>query len=51
MANPAEAVPGNVPGPIFVDTTCIDCDTCRQLAPATFAEAAEYSFVDRKSVV
>lgn len=45
MANPAKAVPENVPGPFFVDTTCIDCDTCRQLAPATFAEAAEYSFV------
>ena len=45
MATRADAVPENVPGPFFVDTTCIDCDTCRQLAPATFAEAAEYSFV------
>jgi glyoxylase-like metal-dependent hydrolase (beta-lactamase superfamily II)/ferredoxin len=45
MATPADAVPENVPGRFFVDSTCIDCDTCRQLAPATFAEAAEYSFV------
>jgi glyoxylase-like metal-dependent hydrolase (beta-lactamase superfamily II)/ferredoxin len=45
MANPADAVPENVPGPFFVDRTCIDCDTCRQLAPSTFGEAAEYSFV------
>jgi glyoxylase-like metal-dependent hydrolase (beta-lactamase superfamily II)/ferredoxin len=45
MANPADALPENVPGAFFVDSTCIDCDTCRQLAPATFAEAAEYSFV------
>jgi len=26
----------NAPGPFFVDDTCIDCDTCRQIAPATF---------------
>jgi glyoxylase-like metal-dependent hydrolase (beta-lactamase superfamily II)/ferredoxin len=45
MATPADAVTENVPGPFFVDSTCIDCDTCRQLAPATFGEAAEYSFV------
>src|SRR5262245_26423774 len=26
----------NVPGPWFVDTTCIDCDACRQIAPGVF---------------
>src|SRR5207244_8144008 len=26
-------------------TTCIDCDTCRQLAPATFGDNGEHSFV------
>src|SRR5947209_4197861 len=45
MANPAQALPENVPGPFFVDSTCIDCDTCRQLAPATFGETGEFSFV------
>lgn len=45
MANPAKAVPENVAGEFFVDTTCIDCDTCRQLAPSTFADAGEYSYV------
>jgi glyoxylase-like metal-dependent hydrolase (beta-lactamase superfamily II) len=45
MANPSKAVAENVPGDFFVDTTCIDCDTCRQLAPATFGEAANYAFV------
>jgi glyoxylase-like metal-dependent hydrolase (beta-lactamase superfamily II)/ferredoxin len=34
-----------VEGEFFVDTTCIDCDTCRQLAPATFGETGEFSFV------
>jgi glyoxylase-like metal-dependent hydrolase (beta-lactamase superfamily II)/ferredoxin len=45
MASREQAVPENVPGPFFVDTTCIDCDTCRQLAPATFGETGAYSFV------
>jgi len=48
MANPADAVAENVPGPFFVDSTCIDCDTCRQIAPATFAETDDYSFVHRQ---
>jgi len=35
----------NVDGDFFVDTTCIDCDLCRQIAPATFASAGEMSAV------
>lgn len=45
MANYLKSVPENVPGDFFVDTTCIDCDTCRQVAPETFGEAAETAFV------
>lgn len=45
MANPRKRLPLNVPGDFFVDDTCINCDTCRQLAPATFAEADNFSFV------
>jgi glyoxylase-like metal-dependent hydrolase (beta-lactamase superfamily II)/ferredoxin len=45
MANRARAVPENAPGSFFVDSTCIDCDTCRQLAPATFADHGEHSYV------
>jgi glyoxylase-like metal-dependent hydrolase (beta-lactamase superfamily II)/ferredoxin len=37
MANPAARVPENVPGDLYVDETCIDCETCRFVAPATFA--------------
>ena len=48
MAERARQVAENVPGEFFVDSTCIDCDTCRQLAPDTFAEAAEYSYVHRQ---
>ena len=45
MADIANRVPENVEGPFFVDSTCIDCDTCRQIAPATFGETDDYSFV------
>jgi glyoxylase-like metal-dependent hydrolase (beta-lactamase superfamily II) len=36
MADPRRRHPASVAGPWFVDTTCIDCDACRQLAPAVF---------------
>jgi glyoxylase-like metal-dependent hydrolase (beta-lactamase superfamily II)/ferredoxin len=48
MANLLEQVPENVPGDFFVDSTCIDCDTCRQLAPAVFAEGPGHAFVHRQ---
>lgn len=45
MADPKRRYPDNAPGAFFVDTTCIDCDTCRQLAPAVFAAADDHSYV------
>lgn len=45
MADWTKRLPQNVPGEFFVDATCIDCDTCRQLAPTVFGETGEYSFV------
>ncbi len=45
MADRRRSVAENVAGDFFVDETCIDCDTCRQLAPAVFADAEDYSFV------
>jgi glyoxylase-like metal-dependent hydrolase (beta-lactamase superfamily II)/ferredoxin len=50
MANLAKRVPENVPGDFFVDSTCIDCDACRQIAPGTFGEAADTSFVNSQPV-
>src|SRR5688572_28695246 len=37
--------PENAPGPVFVDSTCIDCDTCRWMAPETFARRGRQSAV------
>ncbi len=48
MANARKKVEANVAGNMFVDTTCIDCDACRQLAPGIFAEAGEQSAVVRQ---
>ena len=45
MADINKVVPDNTAGNFFVDTTCINCDTCRQLAPRSFADQGEYSFV------
>lgn len=38
----------NVPGDIFVDSSCIDCDLCRQIAPDTFSQAGDQSAVHRQ---
>src|SRR5262249_23949595 len=36
MAQRQLAVSQNAPGELFVDSTCIECDTCRELAPDVF---------------
>jgi glyoxylase-like metal-dependent hydrolase (beta-lactamase superfamily II)/ferredoxin len=49
MADPRQRLPENAPGEFFVDSTCIDCGTCRQIAPEVFARSrAHYSFVERQ---
>src|SRR4051794_18483766 len=48
MAGVRKKGAGNVGGGVFVGSTCIDCDACRQLAPRTFADAGEYSSVYRQ---
>jgi glyoxylase-like metal-dependent hydrolase (beta-lactamase superfamily II)/ferredoxin len=45
MANATIKVTENVAGDFFVDSTCIDCDTCRQLAPQVFREGPNHAFV------
>jgi ferredoxin len=36
MADPTNKFFRNVPGSYYNDTSCIDCDLCRELAPAIF---------------
>jgi len=46
MAELSKRLAENIEGEFFVDSSCIDCDTCRQIAPRTFGETGEYSFVE-----
>lgn len=50
MADPNQKVPRNIPGKYYVDNSCIDCDLCRQIAPATMMRDDEsgFSFVFRQ---
>lgn len=43
-------LPENVPGRFSVNSECIDCDLCRQAAPANFMreKTKGYSFVNKQ---
>lgn len=45
MASASRRLAHNAPGDFFVDESCIDCDTCRWMAPATFTRRAEQASV------
>lgn len=47
MADPSQIVPENAKGAFYVDQTCIDCELCREKAPAHFARQDQggYSYV------
>lgn len=36
MANKNDRLPQNATGPYYVDSTCVDCDMCRGMAPEFF---------------
>jgi glyoxylase-like metal-dependent hydrolase (beta-lactamase superfamily II)/ferredoxin len=45
MARLEQRRPQNISGDLYVDSTCIDCDTCRWMAPEVFHEAGDQSAV------
>ena len=45
MANILEKHPKNLEGNFFVDKSCIDCDSCRWIAPKIFADIGDQSVV------
>lgn len=47
MPDQNDKVKENVLGPFYVDSSCIDCDVCRDTAPDNFKRSDEnsYSFV------
>jgi glyoxylase-like metal-dependent hydrolase (beta-lactamase superfamily II)/ferredoxin len=50
MTRLAQRRPENVTGDLFVDDTCIDCDTCRWMAPDIFNRAGDQSAVFHQPV-
>jgi glyoxylase-like metal-dependent hydrolase (beta-lactamase superfamily II)/ferredoxin len=48
MAQLDRRLPENVDGDFFVDASCIDCDACRQIAPAIFRDHGDQSSVGRQ---
>jgi glyoxylase-like metal-dependent hydrolase (beta-lactamase superfamily II)/ferredoxin len=45
MASVAKRLPENAAGDFYVDRSCIDCDTCRRVAPGVFTEGDGFSYV------
>ena len=45
MAHLTQRRPENVNGDFYVDATCIDCDTCRWMAPKVFSQVGDQSAV------
>jgi ferredoxin len=47
MSETKDRLPENEPGRYYVDSHCIDCDVCRDIAPDNFTRAVKrkYSFV------
>ncbi|MEI6352165.1 MAG: ferredoxin [Verrucomicrobiota bacterium] len=50
MADIANKYPENVTGAYYVDDQCIDCDLCRETAPANFSrnEDGGHSYVSKQ---
>jgi len=49
-ADPNARVEENAPGPFYVDSSCIDCDVCRDAAPENFTRSFRqaYSYVTKQ---
>ncbi len=45
MAQESKRRKENIPGPLFVDESCIDCDTCRWMLPEIYTKLGEKSAV------
>ncbi len=52
MAEKSERLKQNVAGAFYVDSSCVDCDLCRNTAPDFFRrdEETAFSFVFRQPV-
>ena len=51
MPDRNDRVKENAPGPFYVDSSCIDCDVCRDTAPDNFTRSFKhaYSYVSKQA--
>jgi len=50
MAHLTQRRPENIDGDFYVDSTCINCDTCRWMAPDVFYEVGDQSAVQYQPI-
>ena len=51
MADKEDKYTDNAPGKYYVDTQCIDCNLCRELAPENFTNHDDgYSYVYKQPI-
>jgi ferredoxin len=50
VPDPNDKVKENTPGAFYVDSSCIDCDVCRETAPKNFTRSFKdaYSYVSKQ---
>ena len=49
MADKSDRYPENVPGKYYVDSNCLYCETCIELAPENFASNDdEYAYITKQ---
>ncbi len=48
MARLADRLAENAPGDLYVDRTCIDCATCREMLPSVFTAGDGFSYVTKQ---
>jgi glyoxylase-like metal-dependent hydrolase (beta-lactamase superfamily II)/ferredoxin len=48
MAKLDDRLPENAAGEFFVDVTCIDCATCREMLPSVYSQGDGFSYVHRQ---
>ena len=44
MARLLDRLSDNVEGDLYVDSTCIDCATCREMVPSVYVEGSGFSY-------
>ena len=45
MADREDKVSENVDGPFYVDTSCIQCGNCSEVAPENFTQGEDFYYV------